>query len=111
MKAINRDEIIWASGFFDGEGNARYREIQTTKVPIVQISQTDRGLLERFQKAVLGLGTIRGPYKHKNPNAKPYFRYYVGNFESVQAIAAMLWPFLSPAKRAQFKSTLEKLIY
>jgi hypothetical protein len=107
---LQREELAWAAGFFDGEGTVVY-SLRRTPVGTaqrslgIQVAQIDREPLERLV-AVLGVGYVRGPYKTKNPNAKPYFVFAANGEESIQAIAAMLWPWLGSAKRVQFTEAL-----
>jgi len=97
----DREELSWAAGFFDGEGNTNYqtgsRQIQL-KVP-----QTDPTVLYRFLQAVRQ-GKVCGPYPYnpvKYPNAKPRYVYQTWRFEDTQAVIAILWFKLSRAKRIQ----------
>lgn len=103
---VNREELAWAAGFFDGEGTTG---VKTGKRPAPQahLSQTDKRPLERFQKAVFGCGIILGPYSRPQyPNRKPYWTWSVQNFEEVQAVVAALWTFLSEPKRDQARIAL-----
>ena len=102
-----KQELAWAAGFFDGEGHvASYIDREKYHGPYIRISitQTDTEVLDRFNKAVLGLGKVCGPYAEKNPNAKDKYILYVTSFEKVQAVMGLLWNFLSSIKRAQFKN-------
>lgn len=108
---MNREELAWAAGFFDGEGgfyaypNARKKPNQKL-YPRIEIGQIDRAILQRFQRAV-GLGLMRGPYqKHSTPNQKPIWKFGVYHFEHVQAVGAMLWPWLSSRTRKQFTNVI-----
>lgn len=88
---MNREELAWAAGFFDGEGCftiSRRRDVLTFTVAVVQ---RDERPLQRFRNAV-GFGRI---YAH-NGGMK---RWQVGSFEQSQATVALLWPFLSGPKR------------
>jgi hypothetical protein len=104
---INREELAWAAGFFDGEGNVRQTKTRSLAMVISQAS--DDGVPEvllRFQKAVGGLGTIEGPFPRPRPNWRPLYCWRVTSFEKVQAVTAMLWPFLSSIKREQARVVL-----
>src|SRR5207247_4911519 len=65
---MDRFDLAWAAGFFDGEGwaNAVAQEGRKTKQPQARINQADPNgvpeVLLRFQRAVGGLGRIGGPY-------------------------------------------------
>jgi hypothetical protein len=101
---INREELAWAAGFFDGEGCTGLRSRGIS----VSVNQTDPRPLLRFQGAVLGLGVMSGPLIHKNkPAWSPRWTWAAQNFEDVQAVVAMLWIFLSEPKREQALRVLE----
>lgn len=101
---IEREELAWAAGLFDGEG---YVGINITqgKYPVlrVELSQKDRRVLDRFQAAMGGLGTI---YLVRRQKGNPYFNWHTGKFESAQAVIAFIWQWLSPVKRKQAKEAL-----
>lgn len=116
METTWREELAWAAGFFDGEGCFRLH----TKAGIdgrfyaqITINQIHPEVLERFQRAVLGAGNIRGPYipsgttKAGEPR-KPTWNYACTNFEHVQAVYVMLIPFLGSVKTEQGKRVLTK---
>lgn len=94
---LDTHELAWAAGFFDGEGTTHFHP---NGLPQLSIGQVDREPLERFQRAVLGLGRIVGPYKDTSKR-KPITVYRVSNWRGAQAVIALLWKFLSTAKRQQ----------
>jgi len=100
---MDTHELAWAAGFFDGEGTiGQYFATRHTHPWVkVSIAQVDPAVLYRFQRAVLGLGTVRGPYDRAKWNQRPQYRFDAGSFEQVQAMMALLWRWLSPVKRAQ----------
>ena len=104
---MNREELAWAAGFFDGEGGTYiYRSRRLT----LTISQIHPEVLHRFKDAIGGLGFFGGPYvKRTQPTAQPWWQFRTSRFEHVQAIIAMLWPFLSSVKREQAKRCLGEL--
>lgn len=100
---VNREELAWAAGFFDGEGNVRSRNEPQTPILMVQIGQRHSAfVLHRFHKAV-GVGTV-GQYTSTKRGLTHYYRVY--GFEKVQTVMAMLWPFLSEVKKAQYVGAL-----
>lgn len=104
---INREELAWAAGFFDGEGYIGFLQVAHSPLRI-SIAQIDRQVLDRFRESV-GLGKVYGPYTYKNrPTFKPYFEFTARTHEPVQAIVAMLYQFLSPVKQAQCLNALRK---
>lgn len=115
---INREELAWAAGLFDGEGSIYIRKEKAKtsdrilKYIQIDIGQTDRQVLDRFQKAVNGLGKVYGPYTtrsrvHKEWNQRWEFKG--ASFEHVQAIIAMLYQFLSPVKQGQTLGYLQEM--
>lgn len=109
---VNREELAWAAGLFDGEGSTCISP--KSKGIAVQVPNTDRQLLERFQMAVGGMGKIGGPYvPGKNPNVlskKNYYKWWVCSLENSQAVIAMLWEFLGEFKRNQAKARLSQVL-
>lgn len=111
---IDTHELAWAAGFFDGEGWVGFHrwspKNQRSPQTVIGLSlgQVHPEVLARFQKAVRGLGSINGPYIHKSmgSNNKPRWQYRVSGFERVQAIVAMLWPWLSSVKREQARDAI-----
>lgn len=112
IKEINREELAWAAGFFDGEGHCGYRNI-TNGYPYhtihraisLSVGQRYEEPLLRFQIAVLGLGKI---YYRKDALSKPKFSWRTGKWENVQAISVMLWPFLCSIKQHQIYEAMNK---
>ena len=94
-------ELAWAAGLFDGEGWVGAPHQDGRLHLHAAVSQSDRGVLDRFRNAVGGLGHVHGPYARVG--VKDHWDYQVYSFEGVQAVLAMLWKFLSPVKREQFR--------
>lgn len=97
---MDREELAWAAGLFDGEGctslntkrNGRWYGIR------LAVAQNSIEVLERFQGAV-GVGRVYGPYKGE-------FSYCISGFENVQYVLALLWEWLSEPKRFQAENVL-----
>ena len=108
MSDIDREQLAWAAGLFDGEGSISYcvRTQGKYTYPQIQlcVSQSGNGhaesLLARFQKAVCGLGMINGPYVNKGHGKKPRWHWSTAKFETIQAVVCMLWPWLHTTKRS-----------
>lgn len=106
-------ELAWAAGFFDGEGwvGARYAKV-SKKQPLyrrieVGIGQVDPRVLERFQAAVGGVGTVKGPYApDKRGGRQPRWYYQLAGPKTIWRIFWDLEPYLSPVKREQFLTAL-----
>lgn len=113
---LSREELAWAAGFFDGEGTAvaytrenakgvRYRAF--TMAVSQAGNETTPEVLSRFLRAVGGIGAIyqSSPYKH-TVKWQRRWQWQSGNFETVQAVTAMLWPWLSGPKKEQLSNAL-----
>lgn len=116
METSWREELAWAAGFFDGEGCFRLHTKSGTDGRFyaqVTINQIHPEVLERFQKAVLGIGVVHGPYvpsgttKSGQPR-KEMWVYRCTNFEHAQAVYVMLYPFLGIVKREQGRQVFDK---
>jgi len=105
---VNTLELAWAAGFFDGEGHVSASKQAGKRAcnMCIQIAQTDPEVLHRFQRAVGGLGRVVGPH---NYGWRDVWTFRVNRFEHVQAIVAMLWPFLSGLKRADAHRALSEM--
>lgn len=107
MADINTHELAWAAGFFDGEGHIRCdTRVNGVKILQFKISQNDPAVLVRFKRAVFNLGSIYRPYRNGTKSYNQYYVYQIHNFESVQAVCAAMWKYLSPVKREQVVSAL-----
>lgn len=106
-EASFRSMLAWAAGFMDGDGCFSYS--RSNRCPVVSIPQVDRRPLQRFLNTV-GIGKIYGPYDpHPTSDGiSPFYNYRAHGIVRVQAIAAMLWPWLGATKRAQATRVLEQ---
>src|SRR3990167_4416631 len=103
---INREELAWAAGFFDGEGCVAARSYYKDRhYATLELGQVEKQPLERFQQAIVGLGRLYYA-KAKQCRSGGYWRLTVCSYEDVQAIAAFLWAFLSEPKKKQFAAAL-----
>lgn len=107
---MNEIELVWAAGFFDGEGSvysynhkSHGYEYMTVKLAVGQSGGTEE--LERFQKAV-GRGRVNGPYTLSMPNRKLAYKFDVGSFDDILHVARLLWPYLCSVKKKQFKQAI-----
>ena len=92
----SRENLAWAAGLFEGEGcfTLTYgKNLQAT------LKMTDKDVVERFQ-SVIGFGTIKRQ-EGERVGYKPQYKWCVGSFEKVQALAAMLWPWLHTRRRTK----------
>ena len=104
MKSFDRESLAWAAGFFDGEGCTRAIEADgphgVTHHTEMAITQIHRDTLERFQDAVGGLGYIVGPDFYGG-RKNGLWRWRLTDWRGIQAVLAMLWPWLGPHKKQQ----------
>lgn len=109
MIELNREELAWAAGFFDGEGYVgNVRSNKHYRRAMLHVHQIRLEPLSRFQAALGGnIGILSGPYSTgSNPNSSPTWRFYTTSFMETQAVIALLWYWLSPPKREQARSAL-----
>ena len=122
---INREELAWAAGFYDGEGSTGLNKYTTVgkkgkrrgywkRYPTMTIAQTGNGEeLHRFNFAVGNIGKVYGPYGPygtNKQNKQSYFQFHVNGFEKVQAVTAVLWKFMCSAKRNQSEDVLRRYL-
>ena len=104
----DREKLAWAAGFFDGEGCTTFHLGKGTQYyyPRLRIGQSGNSgymVLETFKDA-LQMGSISGPYSAnptRYPNRQVTWSYYLHGFEKVQAAIALMWTWLSDAKKEQ----------
>lgn len=103
-----REALAWAAGFFDGEGTVGIgrdrrkdpdRPFRTIRLMLAQV---DARPLIQFQ-AIVGIGGRVAIHTDASSRHAPCHRLQIQTFEYVQAIVAMMWNFLSPQKRDQYK--------
>lgn len=118
---VNREELAWAAGFFDGEGyigvcwngnghlhsGKKFRSINLSIAQSIDKDGRTAYVLKRFQKVVLGLGHIAKKRDHQG-NRRAANQFQSGKFEHIQAIIALLWKYLSPTKKQQAMLALNK---
>lgn len=100
---MNREEIAWCAGFFDGEGHTGCEPNGYIRI---SVSQVNRQPLERLQ-AAWGCGIIR--FQRSNRvNQNDFFTVTVSGYERCQHVLALMWMFLSEPKRQQGTQALLK---
>ena len=110
MININREELAWAAGFFDGEGGTWFcpRRDKTSFQIRMGVSQSNNSEdaipaeLIRFQNAVQGLGTFYLQRKAKNVGGRVAWMWRIHNWQDVQFVGSLLYTFLSLTKQNQF---------
>ncbi len=101
-----REDLAWAAGFFDGEGNVGFYRNRRWGHLRLSVAQTDETILRRFNAAVGGLGRLSGPSQPTGLGKKVFWTLTFYGYEYVQAVVALLWTWLSAPKRAQAKTAL-----
>lgn len=102
---MDRTELAWAAGFWDGEGSAylAWAEGRKTGQPHARINQaSSRGIPEvllRFRRSV-AIGEVQGPDVVEGK--EPLYRWEVTSRGEILATFRALDPYLGPVKRAQF---------
>ena len=106
---INREELAWAAGFFDGEGYVGIRDNKKdyTTRPTLKVTSTDKDMVERFQAAIGGIGRFRGPIPNGGLGTKPIYEWGTRKFEHVQAVIAMLHSFMCSRRKARMEECLQ----
>lgn len=99
---IDREELAWAAGFYDGEGSTFLRKSHDIKRPSMGISQLERLPLERFQAAVGGLGRIYPG----SPSSGTTWMWHANRVGDTYTVIALLWHWLSEPKRWQARRVL-----
>jgi hypothetical protein len=109
---VDRYELAWAAGFFDGEGwaDAVQAEGRNTAQPHARVNQADPSgipeVLTRFQRALGGLGTIGGP--HREEGRIDLYRWTVSSRGDVELLHHFLMPWLGEVKLMAFATALER---
>jgi len=109
---MDRYELAWAAGFFDGEGwaNAVAAEGRRTRQPYARVNQAAPlgvpEVLIRFQRAVGGLGRIGGPDVHEG--RQDLYRWVVSRRADVELLHHLLLPWSGQMKLLEFATALER---
>jgi len=99
---MDRYELAWAAGFFDGEGwaNAVAAEGRRTRQPQARVNQADPNgvpaVLLRLQAALGGLGRLGGPYV--DAGRQDLYRWEVSSRGDVELLHHLLLPWLGEVK-------------
>jgi hypothetical protein len=106
---VDRIELAWAAGFFDGEGwaNAVAHDGRKTKQPQARINQADPNgvpyVLERFRR-VVGVGRIGGPVVQEGK--EDLYHWIASSRADVLAVFRLIAPWLGEVKRKEFEDAL-----
>jgi hypothetical protein len=99
--------LVWAAGFFDGEGSIHCANIKTCngrksrRQLVLQVGQKTPLSLVRFQEAI-NAGSITFT-NHNGPNKnQSFYNLHIHTYAGVVAALTKLWPWLGLIKRQQF---------
>jgi hypothetical protein len=107
---VDRHELAWAAGFFDGEGWAASTRMGRgdKRRPMARINQADPSgvpeVLVRFQRALGDLGRIGGPYRKEA--RKDLYRWVVSSRHDVELLHHLLLPWLGQVKLDEFAAAI-----
>ena len=104
---INRENLAWAAGIFEGEGCFSF--MKSSRAISACVVSTDKDVLDGFCK-VIGFGRVLGPYKNGLAHWKMKYRWVCSSFEDTQVLIAMLWPWLKSRRRAKAAQILRDYI-
>ena len=93
---FNREDLAWAAGLFEGEGCFTLSGRGTARAIL---NMTDEDVVRRFAQ-IVRVGGIRGK-RVIRPQHKPQWEWTVQNHEGVQALIAVLWPWLGQRRRSR----------
>lgn len=102
MKNWVREELIWLSGFYEGEGSVSLLQHKHRTQYLLSITSCDKDVLEKV-KIVIGFGNFTGPYTRKNRNVKPYWQYQLSKKEHVLAILWAIYPWLGERRQSKIR--------
>lgn len=90
--------------------------LRTSSQIQIQLGMTDLDVVQRFHRAVR-VGKVYGPYQKYREDGMPYkpmWRWHTGEFQMVQYVIAMFWPWLGErrkSKATEILSTIEVVPY
>lgn len=99
---MQKCDLAWAAGFFDGEGYIGVRRNCGYEYVSLQITQKDPRPLKRWTR-IFG-GSVNGPYRR----VYPLYAVSYGDVDS-RRIIELLFPFLSEPKTEQAHRVLEEV--
>ena len=102
---MDRHELAWAAGFFDGEGWAS----RSGRGVHARINQADPdgmpAVLLKFHR-IVGVGRLKGPRCEEGK--QDLYWWEATSRSDVARVADAIGPWLSPPKRAEFERTLRR---
>jgi len=108
MIEINREDLAWAAGLFEGEGSVYLGITGTYKYPSLKLCTTDKDVIERFHRVVFKLGAIYGPYKYEVVRT-PIWSWETKKFEHIQCVLTLFWGWLGNRRRRKVYEVLSTM--
>ena len=112
MDKINKSDLCWAAGFFQGEGfagiaTAKRKYKEDYKYISIKITQyVDRTPLDRFKK-IFQVGSVQGP--HINNRGESEIYQYAASSNDAEKILKIILPELTGKKYLQVKNVLQDI--
>lgn len=98
---LNKNEVIWSSGLFEGEGCITHNSSKQKKVsPKLVLVMKEEFSVLRFYAAIGHLG-----YIYFRPKTKCW-EWRVNGFEKFQAVLAIVWSGLGPSRKKRAREIL-----
>jgi len=100
---VNRAELAWAAGVYDGEGSASTYLPKDRKSRARQMAVYQGGdsmpppLLFRFREAVGDVGLIHGPARGS------LYQWHSKRHAVVEAVSELIWPWIGDIKKNQLR--------
>lgn len=70
---------------------------------------TDKDVILKAH-AVSGIGTVSGPYLHRNKKYKPSWRWKVSGGRYVYALCVAVYPFMGARRSEKIRSVIDKWV-
>lgn len=104
---INKIDLVWASGLFEGEGCftlCHNKDYQNCRAVLIS---TDEDVVRRFAK-IIGFGKVNfnDNTTRRNKKWKPQWSWTAYTFEEVQALIAFFWVQLGNRRKKRAKEIL-----
>ncbi len=103
---LNREDIIWAAGLFEGEGCIDQHKLPSGRTyPRIKLKMTDQDVVERFA-SIFGMKIYSYP---KDKSWKDHYKdawYTMVTGTKAVAILYMLFPFLGERRKTKAEEVL-----
>jgi hypothetical protein len=101
---MDRHELAWAAGFFDGEGWAAKNKTRGVQARINQADANGMpAVLLKFRR-IVGVGRLKGPQREEGK--QDLYWWEATSRPDVACVADAIAPWLCPAKRGEFEQAL-----